>query len=585
MKSFNDLSITTKLSLLVLFASGVALTLATACFVWNDLSMIRSSKVEQISTVAEVLGSNSTPHIKFEGDKEATELLTCLRRQPEVVFACIYNDKGIPFALYRNDNSEDVIPSTPPPVGTQFSENGLDVVHKIEENGQLIGTIYLHSNLDQIHEQIMRYVVIVAGMIVISLVISTFFASRFQRVISTPLLKLAETAMEISKERNYSIRVTKTANDEIGILYDQFNTMLEQIQTSETAIQQANDQLEMKIRQRTVELSLANEELSHEIKVRAEAERELETIQQKLVDSARRAGMAEIASGVLHNVGNVLNSINVSATLVADKMRQSKVTDLIRATDLIKQHTADFAKYVTEDPKGKHLPGFLVLVANHMSDERSFVVKEVELLATKIEHVKAIVATQQTYAGYSGVKESVDLAAVIQDAINFNLASFERHNIAVSKDCPESLRVSIDKQRVLQILINIVKNAKEAYQDMPADVPRTIKIRAGVTKKNTIQIAITDNGMGILAQNLTRIFSHGFTTKPKGHGFGLHSCANAANEMGGSLTVQSEGAGKGATFILEIPYQELKEPEKRGTVSLPPIDAKTTIATNTPITQ
>jgi two-component system, NtrC family, sensor kinase len=554
MRSLRDVSITAKLGLLILVASSVALLLATISFVWNDISLIRSSKIKQMNTVADLVGSNSDAALNFLDNENARKLLDSLRSQPEVEFARIYNSSNEIFATYHKVGSTKELPTSIPELETRFVHDGLNVVKPIIANGQKIGTIFLHANLNEIHEQLVRYVVIVAGMIIVSLVISTLIATRFQRLISTPILKLAETVLTISKDRNYGIRVKKWANDEIGILYDQFNTMLEQIQAGEAAIQLANDQLEMKIELRTTELSRANEELNHEIRVRSDAELELEQVHQRLVASARRAGMAEIATGVLHNVGNVLNSINVSATLVIDRIRQSKILDLTRATDLIKQNSENLATDMTSDAKGKHVPSYLILLSKHLNDERDYMMKEVDLLTTKIGHIKAIVATQQSYAGYSGVRETVDLGEVINDAINFNLASFERHHIAISKERPESIKVCIDKQKVLQILINIVKNAKEAFNDSPHIDNRKISLVVELNNvSKMIRISITDNAIGISKENLTRIFSHGFTTKNSGHGFGLHSCANAANEMGGSLSVQSEGLGKGATFVLEVP--------------------------------
>ena len=194
---------------------------------------------------------------------------------------------------------------------------------------------------------------------VLALAASILLSSRLQRLISVPILRLSAAAQRISLERDYAIRVTKTANDELGTLYDQFNGMLDQIQQGEAAIQRAQDELEAKIEQRTAQLSLANQELSREISERLRAELELDSAHQQLVSSARRAGMAEIATGVLHNVGNVLNSINVSATLASDRMRQSKISDLVRVVHLMEKHREDLGGFITEDPKGKQLPAFL----------------------------------------------------------------------------------------------------------------------------------------------------------------------------------------------------------------------------------
>jgi two-component system, NtrC family, sensor kinase len=564
MRLFRDRSITTKLRLLVIMVSGVALLLATTCFVLNDMSMMRSAMVMQMSTVADLLGSNSTAALSFQDPSTATELLSSLNRQPAVESACIYNAAGQPFATYHQQNAPFQPPPVPKAPGNRFVEGGyLDVAQVIAHDGQPIGTIYLHANGDQLHDQLARYAAIVAVMVIVSLGTSVVLSWRFQRGISAPVLKLAEAAKRISQERNYGIRVVKTANDELGDLCDRFNAMLQQIQQGEAAIHKAHADLEAKVQQRTAELSRANEDLSREVSVRVQAEQELESTHQKLLDVARRAGMAEIATGILHNVGNVLNSINVSTTLICDRVRQSKVVDLVRMAKLVDRHAGDLGTFLTLDPKGKQVPPFLKLLATHLSDERTELTSELASLAQNVEHVKIIVSTQQSYAGASGVIEVVDISTTLDDALRLNLASFERENITMAKEYADIPKVHLDKQKVLQILINLIKNAKEAFQDGGSEQDKRITVRTLLAPKGMLQIHIIDSGIGIRTENLTRIFSHGFTTKKTGHGFGLHSCANAASELGGSLKASSDGSGKGARFILEIPYRPAATPDAK----------------------
>ncbi len=555
MKSFKDLAINTKLTVLVLLASGVALLLSCIAFVVNDVRMIRASTVSQMATLTQVLGSNSTAALNFDDANTAAELLMSLKQQPAVELACIYDAKGKVFAAYYRGEQPPLLPSAPKQVGYEFTSDGhLDVTREIDFNGQTIGTIYVHASMKELDDQMWRYVNIAAVVMAVSLAASLLLSSRLQRVISVPILKLAEAAERISVERDYSIRVSKVANDELGILYDQFNVMLEEIQRGEAAIQRAQDDLELKIQQRTAQLSQANQDLSREISERKRAQQELATAHQELLISARRAGMAEIATGVLHNVGNVLNSINVSATLASDRIRQSKVTELVRAVDLMEAHSADLGQFITTDPKGRRLPEFIKLLASHLTDERTDVLKELDLLASKVNHIKTIVSTQQSYAGVAGVVEDVDITTVLDDAMKLNSASLERHNIAVKFDYEDIPSVRLDTQKVLQILVNLIKNAKDAMAEFPQQAERRLTLRTRVKDKDRLEIQVIDNGVGVPKENLTRIFSHGFTTKKQGHGFGLHSCANAARELNGSLVARSDGPGQGTTLILELPY-------------------------------
>ena len=555
MRSYKDLAINSKLTLLVVLSGSVALLLSCIAFVTNDVRMIRASMIDQMSTLAEVLGSNSTAALSFDDAKTAGELLTSLKKQPSVELACIYNAAGKVFATYHRGDSVPTIPAAPPAIGHKFTSAGyFDVSRKIQHDGATIGTIYLHANMSELYDQIFWYVNIVAAVMIGSLAASIMLSSRMQHAISAPILQLAEAAEQISTENNYGIRVSRIADDELGTLYDQFNTMLEQIQQRDIAIQRANDELELKVESRTSQLSQANEDLLREISDRLRAEEELAAAQQQLMASARRAGMAEIATGVLHNVGNVLNSINVSATLASDRLRQSKVSELARAVKLVEQHTDDLTAFITTDPKGKQLVPFLSLLSTHLADERVDILKELELLTSKIDHIKAIVSTQQSYAGVSGVTETVNVATLLDDAMKLNSASLERHSIRVRLEYAEIPPVRLDKQKSLQILVNLIKNAKDACAES-GESKRQLTLRTGLGEHGTIQIHVIDNGVGIPRDHLTRIFSHGFTTKKTGHGFGLHSCANAAQELGGSLQAYSEGPGKGATFILELPFE------------------------------
>jgi len=556
MKLFRDLAIDAKLTLLVLLAVSVALVLTCATFVAYDVHRIRASMVQQMTTLASVLGSNSSVALRSEDSETVTRLLTSLHQHPAVESACVYDATGNVFATHHQFDPSPKCPPAPTVFGYLHTDNGyLDVTHQIEHEGQPIGTLYLHASMHELRQQISLYANIAAVVLCGSLGASLLLSRRVQRVISQPVLKLAEAARRISIERDYAIRVTKSANDELGTLYDQFNAMLAQIQQGEAAVRQAHEELELKIEQRTSQLSLANQELNREVTERSRAEQELELVHQELLASARRAGMAEIATGVLHNVGNVLNSINVSATLASDRMRQSKISELTRATQLIEKHADDLGTFITVDSKGKQFPHFLKLLATHLVDERDDILKELELLTSMVNHVKTIVSTQQSYAGVSGVIETVDVDTLLEDAMKLNSASFDRHHITVIKDCETIPKVRLDKQKVLQILMNLIKNAKDAIADGPNQIERTLTLRTLVTDHDTLQVCITDNGLGIPSENLTRIFSHGFTTKKTGHGFGLHSCANAAIELGGSLAASSDGLGRGATFILELPYE------------------------------
>jgi PAS domain S-box-containing protein len=295
-----------------------------------------------------------------------------------------------------------------------------------------------------------------------------------------------------------------------------------------------------------------------DLSARKAAAAEIAQSQARLIEVSRLAGMAEVATGVLHNVGNVLNSVNVSATVVGDRLRQSRISGLQRAVRLLEQHAGNLGKFFTEDPKGKLLPDYLGKLYWQLDNERNELVGELAGLTKNLGHIKEIVAMQQTYAKVDGLTEAVSPAVLLEDALRLNEESLVRNSVTVDRDYDATApTVTVDKHKVLEILVNLITNARHAVCDA-ARTDRKIRVRVAQTCNRRVSVEVQDNGVGIPQENLVRIFQHGFTTKKNGHGFGLHSGALAARQMGGSLTVNSEGPGQGATFKLELPIGETK---------------------------
>ncbi len=300
-----------------------------------------------------------------------------------------------------------------------------------------------------------------------------------------------------------------------------------------------------------VYLSRLQEEKDH-AKDNEEAYARLAEAQQGLMALSREAGMAEVASGVLHNVGNVLNSVNVSATLVDQMIRESRVTNLVELARTLQEHSNDLPGFLTSDPKGQRVVPYLAKLAVRLEEERQFMLQELKSLTAHIGHIKEIVAMQQSYGKVSGLVEAVSLAGLVEDAISIAEPGLKRRGIHLARDHEAMAPLAVDRHRVLQILLNLLRNAGDAIEEAgkPEKVISTRICRYG---EDRVRIEVQDNGIGIRPDALTRIFAHGFTTKQDGHGFGLHSGALAAKQLGGALWAKSEGLGMGATFTLELP--------------------------------
>jgi signal transduction histidine kinase len=307
------------------------------------------------------------------------------------------------------------------------------------------------------------------------------------------------------------------------------------------------------VAERQAKLETLNESIERTVNERTS---ELRSVHQQLLDASRRSGMAEIATNVLHNVGNVLNSVNISSSLIADGVRKSRASDLAGAVLLMKEHKNDLGTFITLDSRGQHLTAHLAQLSEHLMAEQMAAANELASLRQNIDHIKEIVAMQQNYATFGGVKEIVNVLDLVKDGMRMHEAGLQRHSVDVVRDFAEVPPVNIEKHKVLQILVNLLSNAKHACQESArADKRVTIRV---VKTDDKVRILVIDNGVGIAPENLTRIFNYGFTTRKGGHGFGLHSGALAAKEIGGSLTVQSDGPGQGASFTLELP-QPTKE--------------------------
>jgi signal transduction histidine kinase len=280
------------------------------------------------------------------------------------------------------------------------------------------------------------------------------------------------------------------------------------------------------------------------------AEEELERVHKQLLVASRQAGMAEVATNVLHNVGNVLNSVNVSASMVSERIKRSKCAGLARVADLLTEHAGDLATFLS-GAQGKHLPVYLQELAAQLISERDAAVAELAAVRSNVEHIKEIVAMQQGYAKRGGITDTVDVRMLVEDSLRMNEGAFSRHGVTIVREFADVPLVQVDKHKVLQILVNVVRNAKYACAEAAGGTKCvTVRVRAA---HGSILLSVSDTGVGIPKENLERIFNHGFTTRADGHGFGLHSSALAAKQLGGSLQAESAGPGQGATFTLTLP--------------------------------
>lgn len=298
--------------------------------------------------------------------------------------------------------------------------------------------------------------------------------------------------------------------------------------------------------------------LSNDITAQKRAELDLERTQGDLASASQRAGMGEMATGVLHNVGNVINSVNVSAASLRQELSSTHVEILARTIKLCEEQGENLPAFLTRDPRGQRVLALLSRVTQQIVDERRRLRTEVQRMIEHVNMIRSTVEVQQSLAKTGSLLEE----ALAQDLVERTLAmfrlDFETIRIHTEVEVEPGLRLQLDKQGTLQILINLIRNAIEAMTLVQG--PRRLRIRVHASD-GYVSFVVEDNGCGIAPENLDYVFRHGFTTKKTGHGFGLHASTIAAKAMGGSLRAESEGLGRGARFTLSLPQNPARPTE------------------------
>ncbi|WP_375771345.1 ATP-binding protein [Archangium gephyra] len=357
-----------------------------------------------------------------------------------------------------------------------------------------------------------------------------------QREISRPLQSLTRAAHSVAAG-DFQVELGTARGDELGVLAGAFRMMADKVKQREEELRMANESLEQRVEERT---------------------RELKEVHQQLVRTARQAGMAEIATNVLHNVGNVLNSVYTSAQLAKERLERLRLEQVGRVATLLEERQTELSTFLTQDERGRNMMPFLRRLGQNLLEERQELYTLLDDVGRYTEHIGDIVKVQQTHARTPRLNEPVSLEALVEDALRINAAGLLRHQVKEERRLTALPPVLTDRHKVLMILVNLVSNAKYAMDETPVE-QRLLRVTLERVGTDRVRIDIRDQGLGIPPEMRTRIFQYGFTTRDGGHGFGLHSSALAAQELGGSLTAHSDGPGQGATFTLELPFHPAEQ--------------------------
>ncbi len=320
---------------------------------------------------------------------------------------------------------------------------------------------------------------------------------------------------------------------------------------SQAAISIENARLYSDVQRAEAALRHSNEELERRVEERT---RELTQTQSQLVETARIVGMAEVATNVLHDVGNALTSVAADADVMRRAVGASRLGRIKQVAHLLEENRDDLPGFFTDDPRGGQLVDYLEGLSMELSQEQVVLRHTLEDLSQHVNRVRDIIQMQRAYATSKESQEECELGALLEEALRLQQGALKRAGVTVTREVVPLPRVRVDRYKVLQILSNLISNACHALEAVPPG-SRLLAVRLQA-QGGRVRIQVSDNGAGIAPEVKVQLFTQGFTTREDGNGIGLHSSALAAQLLGGRLALESEGPDKGATATLELPVTQ-----------------------------
>jgi signal transduction histidine kinase len=295
-----------------------------------------------------------------------------------------------------------------------------------------------------------------------------------------------------------------------------------------------------------------------DISERVAAEHRERRLQKQLREASHQSGMAEVVTGVLHNVGNVLNSLGVATSIAQTRLKACQIERVGKVAAMLEVNRGTLAEFLTSDSRGMRLPEYLTALGAQLISDADALQQEFDAISGHVRYLHQIIQAQQSFARVGGAQDEVNISELVETALT--LKGQDLNGAEITRDIGDLSIVQTDRYKLLQIIVNFIANACDAMV-ANGSTARRIAIRVR-TVLGQLEIAVEDSGVGIAPELLPRVWEFGFTTKAHGHGFGLHSAAVAAQQLGGTVSAQSAGAGLGARFAVTIPIRAACEVDR-----------------------
>ncbi len=633
MRSIKDLSIRHKLQMIVMATSTAALLVASVAFALFDRSTFLRAKTQDLSVAARMIGSNSTAALSFGDPNSAVEILSALQAKQNVINACIYSQDGRVFASYRRDAAQgDFSPPPPQAQSTAIVNDRMILFQPITVNGNSIGTIFMEADLADLRARIARFLEIDSLVLLASLAVAFLLSTRLQRVVSGPIQELADTALAVSTQENYSIRATKRGQDEVGLLIDQFNHMLDRIQQRDTALQDAHNKLEERVVERTSYLNALiensplailvldpmqkvelynpafeslfqrsrKEDIGKPVAALFPAEKSLpeskgafgaisKTTRVSLITRRKRRDGSYV-DVELHLVpltvdGRILGSLGIYQDVTERRVleRQLQMAQKMEAVGRLSGGIAhDFNNLLGV------ILGYIQVIKRSLVSGNSLYeyAEEIERASQRaVSLTRQLLAYSRQQVLEPVVLNLNTLVADMEKMLPRLIGEDIELNLILD---PAISLVKADPGQLEQVLMNLAVNARDAMPDggkltiqtSDAEIDEPFaREHPGSSPGKFVTLAVRDTGTGIDPETQAQIFEPFFTTKgrDKGTGLGLATVYGVVKQSNGYIAVDSE-KDIGSLFTIYLPrFEHFVSPQNQTAPEPPSVSGSETI--------